>query len=130
MLPLTLLAGSTSPSHLSVRASTAYALLLTVLAALAWADRRVAFGRGVVHEDAQDEVVVITGGAGGVGRAVADFYRMRGAAVAVLDVKPAPDEGAGGVEYFRCDVGSAAEVAAAAQKIRSAVGCTSFWSVD
>jgi NADPH:quinone reductase-like Zn-dependent oxidoreductase len=126
MLPLSLLAGSTPPHHLSVRAAAAYALLLTLLAAAGWANQRIAFGRGAEVEDVQDEVVVITGGAGGLGLLIADFYRMRGAGVAVLDVKPMPDDGGSGVEYFKCDVGSAEEVAAVAKKIRSSVGIDCF----
>jgi hypothetical protein len=122
MLPLTLLAGSTPPHHASVRVTAAYALLLTLLAAAGWASRRIAYGRGArVDDDVQDEVVVITGGAGGLGRLIADFYRMRGAAVAVLDVKSVPEDDSSGVEYYKCDVGSAEEVAAAAKKIESTV---------
>lgn len=54
-------------------------------------------------------MVVITGGASGLGRCIAETYGMRGASVAVLDVK----EVEGGVEawgegcrWYRCDVGS------------------------
>ncbi len=126
MLPLSLLAVSTPPHHLSVRATAAYALLLTLLAAAGWANRRIAFGRGAEAEDVQDEVVVVTGGAGGLGRVIADFYRMRGAGVAVLDVKRMPDDGSSGVEYYKCDVGSAEEVSAVAKEIRSTVGIAQF----
>jgi hypothetical protein len=120
MLPLSLLAVSTPSHHVSVRVTAAYAALLTFLAVAAWANRRVAFG-APVEVDVQEEVVVITGGASGLGLLIADFYRMRGAGVAVLDVKPMPGDGSSGVEYYKCDVGSAEEVAAVAKEITSLV---------
>ncbi|MET8845662.1 SDR family oxidoreductase [Amycolatopsis sp. NPDC004625] len=48
-------------------------------------------------------VAAVTGGASGIGKAVADLLTERGAQVAVLDLKP--DEGG-----FRCDVSSDREV--------------------
>ncbi|MEV4054021.1 SDR family oxidoreductase [Amycolatopsis sp. NPDC049688] len=48
-------------------------------------------------------VAAVTGGASGIGKAVADLLTERGAQVAVLDLKP-DDDG------FRCDVGSDQEV--------------------
>jgi hypothetical protein len=129
MLPLSLLAVSTPAHHASVRVTVAYAALLTVLAVAAWANRRVAFGPAALA-DAEDEVVVITGGASGLGLLIADFYRMRGAGVAVLDVKPMPGDGSSGVEYYKCDVGRAEEVAAVAKEITSSVGNAVFWIIQ
>ncbi|RZQ60634.1 SDR family NAD(P)-dependent oxidoreductase [Amycolatopsis suaedae] len=51
-------------------------------------------------------VAIVTGGASGIGAAVAATLAARGARVAVLDLNP-PDGG------FRCDVGDDAEVTAA-----------------
>ncbi|KAJ5625896.1 hypothetical protein N7510_002205 [Penicillium lagena] len=94
--------------------SVAYAVLLTALFVLKIVNQRVAHGnpRAV---DFASEVVVVTGGASGLGLAIAQMYAMRGASVAVLDVAVLDDEqyeevfggqGVGeGVKYYRCDVG-------------------------
>lgn len=79
--------------------------------------------------DLEEEVVVITGGASGVGLLIASMYGMRGVSVAVLDIKqPDPDntDGLGfddmpGVEYYRCDVGDRKQVEEVAQRIESDV---------
>jgi NAD(P)-dependent dehydrogenase (short-subunit alcohol dehydrogenase family) len=65
--------------------------------------------------DFENEVVVITGGASGLGLLIAQNYGMRGASVAVLDVRDFGEEGieevfGAGVLYIRCDVGDRAEV--------------------
>ena len=59
----------------------------------------------------EDEVVVITGGNGGLGGCLAEILGMRGVGVAVLDVVGGEkgDEGSG-VRYWKCDVGSYEEV--------------------
>ncbi|KAJ5818418.1 hypothetical protein N7474_004009 [Penicillium riverlandense] len=94
--------------------SVAYAVLLTALFVLKIVNQRVAHGvpRAV---DFASEVIVVTGGASGLGLAIAQMYAMRGASVAVLDVAVLDDEryeevfgaqGVGeGVKYYRCDVG-------------------------
>lgn len=66
--------------------------------------------------DWEEEVVVITGGVGGLGGCLAEIFALRGVAVAVLDVAVQMAGGAGndgvvdgeereGVRYYRCDVG-------------------------
>lgn len=75
--------------------------------------------------DWDEEVVVITGGANGLGRVIAETYGMRGARVAVLDVD-GPDqmegeegeEGLAGVKFYRCDIGNAEEVVDVAGRIQ------------
>lgn len=85
---------------------------------------RIAFGvpRQV---DLSEEVIVITGGASGLGRLVAQIYGLRGASVAVLDIAEEKDvkgwEDVGGVEYYRCDIGVRNEVETVARRIEEDV---------
>ena len=65
---------------------------------------KLAYGppRDIDHEE---EVIVITGGASGLGRCLAEIWALKGTAVAVLDITGA-DEGAAveGVMYLQCDI--------------------------
>lgn len=106
--------------------ATAYAVLLTALAVARVINRRVAYGlpRPV---DPSDEVVVVTGGASGLGLLIARIYGLRGASVAVLDVKDAQElegswEEMSGVDYYRCDIGDRGEVERTAKRIEAEVG--------
>ena len=68
-------------------------------------------------------MVVITGGANGLGKIIAETYGMRGASVAVLDVQ-APDkesDGLAGVQYYQCDIGDPEAVQGAQQQIEKDV---------
>jgi hypothetical protein len=126
LLVLSLRAQVTPTSDPVFIGSVAYALLLTALFALKILNQRVAHGipRAV---DFASEVVVVTGGASGLGLAVAQMYAMRGASVAVLDVAEldaeAYEEGFGGrgVSYFRCDVGDRMVVEDTRRKIENEV---------
>jgi hypothetical protein len=110
MIPLSLRAQATPYHHLSFQISTAYALFLTIIYVLSVLNSRIAYGlpRSV---DLSEEVVVITGGASGLGLLIADFYAMRGASVAVLDVKPKNSlQESKGITYYLCDVGDFEQV--------------------
>lgn len=99
-----------------------------MLVAIAWAafislcwifgaiNQRVAFGlpREV---DLSEEVIVITGGASGLGMLVAEVYGMRGASVAVLDVNEMENGESRGVTYYKCDVSDKEQVARVAGQI-------------
>lgn len=118
LIPLCLLCighPSTSPKILY---SCYYALSITLLWLLSVLNKRLAYP-SPREVDWDTEVVVITGGASGLGRILADVYAMRGASVAVLDVVVAKgeegdgQEGSGsgsGVRWYRCDVGSEEDV--------------------
>jgi len=62
--------------------------------------------------DWENEVVVITGGARGLGKVLAEMYGMRGVSVAVLDLEvPAErSEALEHVRFYRCDVSRLEEV--------------------
>ncbi|KAL8963876.1 MAG: hypothetical protein Q9183_004884 [Haloplaca sp. 2 TL-2023] len=59
-----------------------------------------------------DEVVVITGGASGLGKCIAEIYSMKGVGVAVLDtdIRVKEEGEREGVRYYRCDVGDRGSV--------------------
>ena len=123
MIPLSLRAQAYPVTHITYRVSFAYALSLTILFFLSTLNNRLAHGipRQV---DLAEEVIVITGGASGLGRMIADFYAMRGATVAVLDVQDVNlEEEIRGVSYYRCDVGNAAQVESVSKKIVADVCC-------
>lgn len=121
ILVLCLRAQVTPLSHPSWILTVTYATSLTILWVLRAINLRIAHGvpRTV---DFENEVVVITGGASGLGLLIAQNYGMRGASVAVLDVRDLGEEGIEEVFgvvvlYIRCDVGDRAEVEGAKGKI-------------
>lgn len=106
LIPLCLRAVVTRYEAPEFIASWVWASLVTFWAILGVFNKRLAYGvpRDVVWDD---EVVVITGGANGLGKIIAEMYGMRGASVAVLDVKKPEkeSEGLAGVTFYTCDVG-------------------------
>ena len=171
LIPLCQRAVATPYSHPAIRLTMAWAVVVCLFWVLAAVDRRVAYGLprrvrfsesdhagadGDVDADDEededeDEVVVITGGASGVGRLIAEVYGLRGVGVAVLDVRdpsssssspspspPAPhalknvdgelDER--GVRYYLCDVGDRKQVESVAGKIKEDVNISSSRSFD
>jgi NADPH:quinone reductase-like Zn-dependent oxidoreductase len=120
MLPLCLRAVTVPYSHISFQLTTAYASLLTLFAVVSVFNHRLAFG--IPREvDLSEEVVVITGGASGLGQSIANFYQMKGCSVAILDVKHVAEEELGGIQYYKCDVGDPEQIKRAAEKIKKDV---------
>lgn len=95
-----------------------YAALIVALTLLSILNQRIAYGppREVVWDQ---EVVVITGGANGLGKMLVEMYRMRGAGVAILDIrKPeAESDGGGDVKFYRCDISDPSAI----EKAKSAI---------
>lgn len=122
LVPLCLRAVQAPYESTQFVASCLYAGAITIVWMLSVINKRVAYGipRPV---DWNEEVVVITGGANGLGKIIAETYGMRGASVAVLDVaSPEKEsEGLAGIQYYQCDVGDAAAVESAARKIEKDV---------
>ncbi|GLA05783.1 hypothetical protein AnigIFM60653_006294 [Aspergillus niger] len=84
----------------------AYAALLTLIYILSTLNQQLAYGAPRTV-DLSNEVVVVTGGASGLGLLIARIYALRGATVAVLDIRGIADEeveemGLGG--SYVCDV--------------------------
>jgi hypothetical protein len=121
MIPLCLRARAVAYETASFRISVAYAALLTILYVLSILNERIAYGRPRTV-DLSEEVIVITGGASGLGLLIAEVYGMRGASVAVLDIRELENEEARGVAFYKCDVGDRVQVAAVAKQIEQDVG--------
>jgi NAD(P)-dependent dehydrogenase (short-subunit alcohol dehydrogenase family) len=100
--------------------SIAWAAFISFLWTLSLINQRVAYG-GRREVDLSEEVIVITGGAGGLGGLLAEVYGMRGAGVAVLDVADANDDEARGISYYKCDVGDEEALTRAAAQIEKDV---------
>ncbi|KAJ5959746.1 uncharacterized protein N7479_006896 [Penicillium vulpinum] len=106
--------------------SVSYATALTVLSIARVINQRAAYGcpRTV---DFENEVVVITGGASGLGLLIAQMYSMRGASVAVLDIKVVPENSreevfGEGVLYVTCDVAERGALENARERISQELG--------
>ncbi|KAK8255363.1 hypothetical protein HDK77DRAFT_460474 [Phyllosticta capitalensis] len=121
VVPLSLRAQRTPYHFTSFIVSVTYASLLTAFYAFSLINKRLAYGppRKV---NLDDEVIVITGGAGGLGLLIAEVYGMRGASVAVLDVAEIKDAESRGIHYYRCDVGDSAQVEKASSRISQDLG--------
>lgn len=102
-------------------AAIAWATIITLFWMANVINQRIA--HGIPREvDLSEEVIVITGGASGLGLLIAEVYGMRGATVAVLDVNEMENTEARGVTYYKCDVGNKEEVAKVALEIEKDLG--------
>ena len=174
LIPLCQRAVATPFTHPAIRLTMAWAVVVCLFWILATVDRRVAYGlprrvrfsesdRPRADSDAdadeededededEDEVIVITGGASGLGGLIAEVYGLRGVSVAVLDVRDLPSSSSSaspsssephavnnldgeleerGVRYYQCDVGDRKQVEAVAGKIKEDVNISSSHSFD
>jgi len=69
----------------------------------------------------EGQVAFITGGAGGMGRAISQLFRASGARVVATDIGEREDLGAG-IEYRRCDVTSRTQTEAVIDAVIAAHG--------
>ena len=89
-------------------------------------NKRIAYG-APREVDWENELVVITGGIGGLGGCLAEIFALKGVGVAVLDVNL---DGRGlrdreekeGITYYRCDVGDHKQVEKVWQTVVSELG--------
>ncbi|OOQ82214.1 putative short-chain dehydrogenase/reductase family protein [Penicillium brasilianum] len=126
IIVLCLRAQVTPPTDPAFIIAVAYATALTLLFVAGFINHRVAHGipRTV---DSANEVVLVTGGASGLGLLVAQMYAMKGASVAVLDIRDIAakelDEVFGeDVRYFQCDVGDRRALEDVKGKIENELG--------
>jgi len=95
--------------------------LLTALYFLNVLNRQIAYSKAR-KVDLSEEVIVITGGASGLGLLIAEVYGMRGATVAILDVKELESGEARGVTAYKCDVSDKEQLAHVAIEIERDLG--------
>ncbi|KAG8955569.1 hypothetical protein FRC04_007560 [Tulasnella sp. 424] len=104
--------------------SCLYVLSVFLFRGLRSIDRRwrngTLFGSGD-RIDWSEQVVVITGGAGGIGGLLANTLAIRGVTVAIMDVVPLVTENHN-IEYYKCDVSNYDEVQHVAAKIVEELG--------
>lgn len=122
LIPLCLRAQTTKWEAPPMVAAIAWAVFISLCWIASAVNQRIAHGppRDV---DLGEEVIVVTGGASGLGMLVAEVYGMRGASVAVLDVNEMENGEARGVTYYQCDVSDKAQVARVAAEIEKDVSC-------
>lgn len=115
-------------SDLAILHETAYSRLrkLFYFGLLRWASGYL--DAGVLNNwtsgdfDWKKEIVLITGGSGGIGGQVVKLLAEKKITVVVLDVIPLTYEAPPGVHYYKCDITSPSTVASVATKIRADVG--------
>jgi hypothetical protein len=123
LVPLCQRAVATPYDSTAMRASVGYAIAISAFWLLAALNRRMAYGKPRTV-NLENEVIVVTGGASGLGLLIAEVYGLRGASVAVLDVEASDADGdlqSRGVAYYQCDVGDRAQVERVAQQIEEDV---------
>lgn len=133
LIPLCLRAQAAPYTHPSFIVTSSYAALLTLIFGLSLVNKRLAYGlpRKV---DFSEEVVVVVGGASGLGLLIAEIYGIRGVSVAVLDIKDTAGENGmdssweelSSVQYYTCDVGDRKQVEDTARRIEAEVRTDSF----
>ncbi|KAI4243988.1 MAG: hypothetical protein L6R40_003199 [Gallowayella cf. fulva] len=107
LLPLCLRALAAEYTSTSFILTSVYAALVVLCHVLSAFNQRWAYGppRKI---NSLDEVVVVTGGASGLGRCIAEIYAMKGTSVAVIDVGIKEDDTVEreGVRWYKGDVGN------------------------
>lgn len=124
LFPLGLRAVETPYTATAFIITSLYATLVCGYHILAFFNRRIAYGpaRKINWEK---EVVVITGGRGGLGGCLAEIYALKGVSVAVIDIAvPKQDHGQEreGIMHYYCDLYDGKETEAVWAKIKADLG--------
>lgn len=120
MVPLCMRAQAMPWTHTAMHISLGYASFLTMLYFLNVLNKQIAYSKPR-KVDLAEEVIVVTGGASGLGLLIAEVYGMRGATVAVLDIQELEAGEARGVTAYKCDVADKEQVARVAAQIEKDV---------
>ena len=124
LLPLCLRALAVPYHTTSFVVSSIFALIVCVFHILAIVNQRVAYGPpGQIKWE--HEVVVVTGGLGGLGGCVAEIYGLRGVSVAVLDTcapKALDCVEEENLHYYRCDIADLTQLETVWTKIAHDLG--------
>lgn len=115
-------------SDLSILHHTAYSRIQTLFyfGIVRWISGY--FDNGLLNNWTKDvydwdkEIVLITGGAGGIGGNVVKLLAEKGVKVVVMDVIPMTFDAPKNVYYYKCDITSPSLIAATATEIRKDVG--------
>jgi all-trans-retinol dehydrogenase (NAD+) len=84
---------------------------------------RRALSNGVSDKyDWSKEVVIVTGGSDGIGKAVVQLLAAANVKVAVLDVQSPTYESPPSLKYFQCDISSSSAIAKVASEVRAQMG--------
>ncbi|KAL9602690.1 MAG: hypothetical protein Q9219_001680 [cf. Caloplaca sp. 3 TL-2023] len=121
MLPLCLRALAASYNSTSFILTSTYAVTVALYHIFSSVNQRWAYGPSRKVK-LLDEVVVVTGGASGLGRCIAEIYAMKGVGVAVLDVGVKEEGEREGVRWYKCDVGDNSAVQKTWKKINDDLG--------
>ena len=128
MVPLCMRAQAMKWTHPAIQIGIGYAATITLLFFLGILNKQIAYSKPR-EVDLSEEVIVITGGASGLGLLIAEVYGMRGATVAVLDVTELESGEARGVTAYKCDVGDKEQLAKVAIEIERDVNYPHAYSV-
>lgn len=104
-----------------MRVTIAWAVAVTMLWMGNMMSHKIAYGMPR-EVDLSEEVIVVTGGASGLGLLLAEVYGMRGATVAVLDKADLESTDARGITHYKCDVSDRAQIASVAAEIERDLG--------
>ncbi|KAH8197809.1 hypothetical protein TruAng_008007 [Truncatella angustata] len=121
LLPLCLRARHMEYEAAPMRTTIGWAVLVTFLWLLNKFSHKLAYD---MHRevDLSEEVIVITGGASGLGLLIAEVYGMRGATVAVLDKAELESTDVRGITYYKCDVTDKNQIAQVRKDIERDLG--------
>ncbi|KAI0162728.1 hypothetical protein BJ166DRAFT_524374 [Pestalotiopsis sp. NC0098] len=121
LIPLCLRARHMEYEDIEMRATIGWAVVVTFLWLLNKFSHKLAYG---IHRevDLSEEVIVITGGASGLGLLIAEVYGMRGATVAVLDKAEVESTDVRGITHYKCDITDKEQISRVRKEIERDLG--------
>jgi hypothetical protein len=121
LIPLCLRAAEVPYNSDAFKYSVYYAIGICIISILGPINERIAYG-APRKVDLENEIVVITGGASGLGRCLAEIYALMGNEVCIIDYAELKDYDLGeNVYYYKVDVSDAAALERCWEEICSKV---------